>query len=379
MQPKPTSISPLFPRLLSSGFTSSPRSSISQSGSPPPDLLTSIKRSFGPWIAAQLANPRLEINGLAIEAPSYIIEDHINGGVSVINKQHHGLPIAGWWAATAASFLERFGNIENGGGWRAIGAARAALEKQESGTGKSVEEILAEVTVADRVVRVPGLPPHYEHEQMPQSFPQLLPFMVHVHKRWVSLEEHVNIVVFTSFYELERVTAEAATNALTKPLMPVFAGVAADLPPTTRPDLDLKSSDPVLSFMNRAYTDLGAHSVVYVTFGSNFFPAAESASHLKILIEEIGAHALRLVFSVKPERAKAAGLDEEYLEAITKSGIAIFPEWTQQLQVLEHLALHYFVSHGGWNSTAEAILRDVPMIFWPITASILVLLHECPK
>ncbi|KAG8701443.1 hypothetical protein FRC08_004077, partial [Ceratobasidium sp. 394] len=296
------------------------------------DILISIERSFGPWIATQLANPSLKVKGLVIEAPSYIIEDHTNGCIAAINKQHHGLPIASWWAATAASFLERFGNAENGGGWRLAGAVRAALENQEPGTEKLFQEILAEETITDRVVRVPGLPPHYEHEQIPQSIPKILPFIVHMFKRWVSVAEHVNIVVFTSFYELEPVTAEASANGLTKPLTPFFVGLAADLPPTVRPNLDFGTSDPVLSFMNRAYTDLGVHSVIYVAFGSTFFPAAESISHLKILVEEIAALGLRLVFSVKPERAKAAGLEDEYLEAIKKSGNAIFPEWTQQLR-----------------------------------------------
>ncbi|KAG9075272.1 hypothetical protein FRC06_010181 [Ceratobasidium sp. 370] len=130
--------------------------------------------------------------------------------------------------------------------------------------------------------------------------------------------------------------------------------------------LDPSTSDPVLGFMNRAYTDLGAHSVVYAAFGNYFFPPAQSASHLKILIEEVVAQGLRLVFSVKPENAKATGLDEEYLEKLTKSGNAIFPEWTKQLEVLEHPALHYFLTHGGWNSVTEATVRGVPMIFWPL-------------
>ncbi|KAG9083889.1 hypothetical protein FRC06_004324 [Ceratobasidium sp. 370] len=332
----------------------------------PLDLLTSVERSFGPWIATQIANPSLEINGLAVETPSYIIEDHINGGVAAINKQYHGLPIAAWWVSTAASFLGHYGNAKTGGGWRVAGVVRAVLDNQEPGTEKSLEEILVEETIADRVVHVPGLPPHYEHEQMPQSLPVILPFIFHMYTRWVSVGAHASIVMLTSFYELEPVAANAFANGLAKPLLPFCVGLAADLPPTARPNLDFETSDPVLSFMNRAYTDLGAHSVIYIAFGSHFFPIAQSASHLKILIEEIGAHGLRLVFSVKPEHAKAVGLDGEYLETITKSGNVIFPEWTQQLKVLEHPALHYFVSHGGWNSTTEAIVRGVPIIFWPM-------------
>ncbi|KAG8788409.1 hypothetical protein FRC12_014612 [Ceratobasidium sp. 428] len=349
----------------------------------PFDLLFSMERSFGPWIAEQLASPKLEIDGQTVERPSYIIDDHINGGVALMNKQHHKLPIASWWVATVASFIAHYGNAENGGGWRVIGAASAVLEQQDPGSKKSLEEIYSEELVADRVVRIPGLPPHYEHEQMTQFLPFFLPLMVMMYKRWASIQEHDGIIVFTSFYELEPVAADAAANALLKPVTPFYVGVAADISPSNTLSIDADTSDPVLSFMNRAYADLGAHSVIYVAFGSHFFPPAQSVGHLKILIEEVIAQGLRLVLSVKPEQAKSVGLDSEYLEAIAGTGNAIFPAWTQQLQVLEHPALHYFVTHGGWNSTTEAMVRGVPMIFWPMagdqpaTAMQMARQHDC--
>ncbi|KAG9122616.1 hypothetical protein FRC07_000939, partial [Ceratobasidium sp. 392] len=321
----------------------------------PFDILLSIERSFGPWIAGQVTNSTFEINGLLVAKPSYIIEDHINGGVAVMNKQHHGLPIATWWVATVASFIGHFGNAENGGGWRVIDAASAFMEKLEPGSEKSLEDIYAQELIADRVVHVPGLPPHYEHEQMAQMLPMLLPLVFKMRQRWALVEHQGDIVVFTSFYEFEPAAAEASAKALTKPITPFCVGIAADLPPSDTPDVDFETSDPVLSFMNGAYTELGAHSVVYIAFGSHFFPPAQSSSHMKILIEEIIARGLRLVLSVKPEHAKASGLGDGYIEEITKTGNAIFPEWTQQLQVLEHPALHYFVTHGGWNSTTEAM------------------------
>ncbi|KAG8700938.1 hypothetical protein FRC11_012552 [Ceratobasidium sp. 423] len=54
------------------------------------------------------------------------------------------------------------------------------------------------------------------------------------------------------------------------------------------------------------------------------------------------------------------------MDAHVRAGNAIFPGWTNQTAILEHPAIHYFLSHGGWNSSTEAIVRGVPMIFWPI-------------
>ncbi|KAG9091803.1 hypothetical protein FRC07_011785 [Ceratobasidium sp. 392] len=229
----------------------------------------------------------------------------------------------------------------------------------------SSEENLSQ-GVSNRVVCIPGLPPHYEHEQVTQLVADMLPLINVLRKRWEQMLDHTDTAVFTSVYEMEPVVAEACADAFPKPLKSFCVGLAADLPPPVTPHFDSDSSDPVLSFMNHAYTELGPHSVVYIAFGTVFFPPPESSRHLKILIEETLAHGLRIVFSVKPEYARTAGLDEEYLEKLTKSEQAMFPGWVKQLEVLEHPALHYFVSHGGWNSTTEAIVRGVPMIFWPV-------------
>jgi hypothetical protein len=137
--------------------------------------------------------------------------------------------------------------------------------------------------------------------------------------------------------------AEACANMFPRPLRPYCVGPVVDLPAaelsmnlSSCVGSDTPASDPVLRFLNRAYTDLGAQSVIYMAFGSLFFPSPESASHLLIVINEILAHGFRLVFSMSPDNANAVGLTGELVEKMTKSGSAIFPEWTKQLEVLEH-------------------------------------------
>ncbi|QRV77896.1 glycosyltransferase family 1 protein [Ceratobasidium sp. AG-Ba] len=334
----------------------------------PLDPLYGMERNFGPWVTGQITGASFEYKGRLVGAPSYIIEDHVCGGISVTSKESHNLPIIGWYVATSAAIIGYFGNAEHGEGSRLFEATCAAIEKRGPDSGKPFGEIFNQVLISDRVICAPGVSPHYEHEQIPQPQPAILPFLLHVHKRWVSMLKHINGMIYTSLYEMEPITAEASAIGLIKPIPSFCTGLAADLPGSVRPDYTDNESDPVISFMDHAYNDLGAHSVVYIAFGSHFFPAAESASHFKILIEEILSQNLRVVISVKRENAIAVGLSEDYLGRLTDSGGAIFPEWTKQLEVLEHPAIHYFVSHGGWNSTAEAIVRGVPMIFWPMAA-----------
>ncbi|QRV96238.1 glycosyltransferase family 1 protein [Ceratobasidium sp. AG-Ba] len=185
---------------------------------------------------------------------------------------------------------------------------------------------------------------------MPQGQPYALSQLAEVRARWMDTDGVVDIAIFASVFEMEPVAAVASANSLSKPIKTFCVGLAADLPSLDVPHLDMETRDHVLGFMNRAYNELGPHSVIYAAFGNYFFPGPQSASHLKILIEEI------------VPRTE----DKEYIRNLERSGNVIFPEWAHQLEVLEHPSIHYFLTHCGWSSVTEAIARGVPMICWPI-------------
>jgi hypothetical protein len=71
----------------------------------PMEIVLSMERSFGPWIAGQLAKSSSEISGQIVGPPTYIIEDHVNGGIALANKDFHRLPVASCWVTSVASFL----------------------------------------------------------------------------------------------------------------------------------------------------------------------------------------------------------------------------------------------------------------------------------
>ena len=100
--------------------------------------------------------------------------------------------------------------------------------------------------------------------------------------------------------------------------------------------IDLRSRSAVIDFLDRAYAECGPHSVIYVAFGTAFFPLPESIEHLTIIFDEILAKGFRLVFALSSAAAKTNGLSAEYLEKLVKGGQAIIPGWTNQTQVLEH-------------------------------------------
>ncbi|QRV81801.1 glycosyltransferase family 1 protein [Ceratobasidium sp. AG-Ba] len=325
----------------------------------PLDVVLALEKSFGPWILEQLSVPSFEAGGHVIAPPSHIIEDHINGGISLASKDEHKLPIISWWLTAAASMIAHFGNEEHGQGDRLFITIGELMAKQQPGSEKSIEEVFHHV-LSDRVLCVPGLPPFYEHEQIPQLLPMLLPFVVAVQPGWNKMRDQVDIVAISSTYEFEPVAAEACANAFTHPIKPYFVGPGVEFPSTAPTELD-----STIKFLDQAQSDLGPKSVIYMAFGTLFFPLPESARHLEIIIEEIISQGFRLIFALS---SAIAGMNERLKEKLTASGDAIFPTWVNQLRVLEHPAIHYFVSHGGWNSTTEAVVRGVPMIFWPFAA-----------
>ncbi|KAG9120127.1 hypothetical protein FRC07_004524, partial [Ceratobasidium sp. 392] len=163
----------------------------------PLDVVFSLEASFKLWIVEQLNVASFEVGEYVLAPPSYIIEDHINGGVAL----GHGLPIASWWAAPAASLIAHFGNPEHGHGGRLLDSVGAAVANQKPGAEKPIEEIFYEV-LSDRVVCIPGLPPFYEHEQITQLLPPILPFVTQLQSRWNNMRDQMEIALLSGTYEM---------------------------------------------------------------------------------------------------------------------------------------------------------------------------------
>ncbi|KAI4364975.1 hypothetical protein MLD38_021004 [Melastoma candidum] len=130
------------------------------------------------------------------------------------------------------------------------------------------------------------------------------------------------------------------------------------------------SDDEVVGWLDKQ----GQGSVVYVSFGSEVGPAAEEYPELALALEEskrpfIWVIQKKELHSQVPGRGPAppggeyfpVGLDDR----VGQRGLVIHG-WAPQLLILSHPSTGIFVSHCGWNSTVEAIVRGVPFLAWPI-------------
>ncbi|CAE6484746.1 unnamed protein product [Rhizoctonia solani] len=320
------------------------------------EIFTYFEKAFRLWMTSELQRPTIiQLGGRPIDQPSLIIEDLFAGSLAFSCKDVHNLPIVGWWLMSAASLL----SIQGGGEH----TKEASIFEKTIQAGALGEELLTEEgekhpqDASTQLVGIPGIPLFYQWEFATQELPLMQPLMEQILIRWKKTLKCVDTVACCTTYEFEPVTASSISNAFN--VTPFFLGPSVDLTSPHQPD----PSSPVTQFLDRAYTEQGAHSVIYAAFGTVFFPPPSSMSLLMAALDEIPKAGFKFIFALSSDRAQ---LDQSWMDAHIQAGNAIFPEWTNQTAVLEHPAIHYFLSHGGWNSSTEAIVRGIPMIFWPI-------------
>lgn len=120
-----------------------------------------------------------------------------------------------------------------------------------------------------------------------------------------------------------------------------------------------------------AWLDQQLHrSVMFVSFGSEVSPSAEEYPELANALEE-SRHPFIWVIQRKSGPGMGMGqIAVEYFPhgldtKVGKRGLIIHG-WSPQLLILSHPSIGGFLTHCGWNSTVEAIVRGIPLLAWPI-------------
>ncbi|KAF5192635.1 Udp-glycosyltransferase 73b3 [Thalictrum thalictroides] len=233
-------------------------------------------------------------------------------------------------------------------------------------------------------------PPPHHHSQLepmsgppPRSGPGRQP-------SWVSETESSIALLINTWDDLERPCVDYLRKEVKKPIFCVGPLLPEEFSKTvgsTVQDSVMRSKRDQSTYSEKEINEWldtkPRGSVIYVAFGSEVGPSKDELADLAVALDECNRPFIWVIQSgpnrhgPRPSRGphggptrppKSTNMDMDldgFVERVKGRGL-ILCGWAPQLLILSHSSTGGFISHGGWNSTLEAILRGVPLLTWPI-------------
>ncbi|KAE9403761.1 UDP-Glycosyltransferase/glycogen phosphorylase [Gymnopus androsaceus JB14] len=323
--------------------------------------------SFAPAFAALYSSGSLTCltSGKTIHgypAPTLAIIDPFSAYAFEAIREIAGknVSILAWFTSNAGSSLRLCGPAYLGG------VADPALETPE-GRAAMKRKIIAGEPIKSMY---PVLPPSYDYEWFPSSDCR----MAYVDKKnlaatleticQIYIREADGLVcVSANVFEPEAVAAAKEWfSSMKKPWYNV-GPLSIDGPKANAAGAELQGETFVVSFLNRIQSEFGPNSLLYMSFGTVFWPEAQD--RLWAVLDGLIVKRQPFLFSHPSPFQK---FPDEMKKKIADSGIAMEVDWAPQELILAHPVTGWFLTHGGWNSIQEAFMSRVPLIFWPFQA-----------
>ncbi|PIL25702.1 hypothetical protein GSI_11452 [Ganoderma sinense ZZ0214-1] len=269
-----------------------------------------------------------------------------------------------WEPSLVSSIFHLFGPEKLGG----KGNVRMVAEGEVHRTGRPYRDVVTEMYFhpAGDVVRAPAMPPMYDYEYWPQDFPMPDDAWTKIFPRVYETLEAVDGILLATpdSYEHEAVAVmkewfmETSRPAyVCGPLLPSASKLVAEMYEMEESD----SSEEVKWFLDAALARFGPHSLLYISFGSLFWPVTNPDT-LWAVLDVVMERDIPFILSHGSSRA----VIPDYVKAKVKAyGRGLLTAWTPQQLILDHQATGAFLNHGGHNSVMEAICAGVPQIVWP--------------
>ncbi|KAI0630403.1 UDP-Glycosyltransferase/glycogen phosphorylase [Trametes polyzona] len=279
-----------------------------------------------------------------------------------IRKEAPGVKIHTWYPSAAYSGFYLFGPESLGGRGNLLPKA----EEEAAKTGAPFDVVAAQVfsKIEEKVVRVPGLPPMYDYEYNPQFLPLPPPLVGNSFIKAHELLLKTDGVLAMSPEDLEPKESVDAFRQWLGGLGKKVYFTGPLIPDGRKADIEEERVSPlgqqIHTFLDRQLQEKGEHSVLYISFGSMFFPLNPEvfAAFLEVVMEK------NIPFIVS-HPSPFAVFPDELKKKVEEYGNGLFSPWSPQQTLLHHPATGWFVSHAGFNSTLEAIHAGVPLICWP--------------
>ncbi|PIA41458.1 hypothetical protein AQUCO_02200107v1 [Aquilegia coerulea] len=235
-------------------------------------------------------------------------------------------------------------------------------------------------SLTDMTHWAPPPPYHYQSEPAPplRPGPGCPP-------SWVSEMEGSVALMINTCDDLERPFVDYLRKEVKKPIFCVGPLLPEEFSRTvvsTVQDSDMRSkrdqsnNNFTEEEINQWLDSKPRGSVIYISFGSEVGPTANELADLAIALDVCNRPFIWVIRpgpnlhgsrpGLRPHINTNFDLDlDGFVERVKGRGL-ILREWAPQLLILSHSSTGGFISHGGWNSTLEAILSGVPLLTWPI-------------
>ncbi|KAG8921227.1 hypothetical protein FRC03_000375 [Tulasnella sp. 419] len=309
-------------------------------------------------------------NFQGVPPPTLVIDDLFNAPAGyVVKKITPNVKMVQWFVSSATHFIRRNGPARIGGqaSWEEDVKAIVAADPS-----KDFMEVAASLYLSRKgdVVKIPGLPELYDYELDPQDFP--LPPIAPMLMGGTRIANNVaDGSIITCLPGFEPEASSAIRSWYEDELGQRAFMVGHQLPrsyyspSSTDISTNVASSDPVISFLNKIHSSHGSKSLVYISFGTVWYPAGYP-NHITALLSSLIETSTPFLFARAP--IMFAPIPKEIEEQAISSGLGYFADWAPQAAVLSHPVLQAFVTHGGANSVFESLTKGVVNIFWPFHA-----------
>ncbi|KAJ7450898.1 hypothetical protein FB451DRAFT_1410211 [Mycena latifolia] len=241
--------------------------------------------------------------------------------------------------------------------------------------GRSMEDILEQVHLAwngsdklsGTIIKAPGVPDMYDYERITHATGPvrgIVPILVSAQK-FAKVADGILVPTSTC---LEPVGVQHCREFHQKRGQELFTvGVQThELCWSDAPSAG-PTNEVVRSFLDNATAQSGPKSVLYISFGSVWFPVA-TPQLIEALVDTLLALETPFPF-VFALGGRMASLPDELIERVNSSGRGLICKfWVEQRAILQHAAVGWFLTHGGWNSISESLCQGVPLIVWPTNA-----------
>ncbi|KAG6812453.1 hypothetical protein H0H92_002821 [Tricholoma furcatifolium] len=217
------------------------------------------------------------------------------------------VPIIAWVVTGIPAFLRNFGPESIGG----IGDKTQEIQAEAARSGRNVWEIGQEVygQCIGSIVNVPGVPPMYDHELHPQKVSSAM------------------LVASHEAYGKE--TMDALKEWYSDQGKPVYlVGPTLYDPPKSS---GATSNLEVASYLDKILEQRGRTSVVYISFGTVYWPTVPE--YLDEIIEALLEKDFPFILTLSGPHAR---LEPDLKEKIEASGQNFICQWAPQEFILDH-------------------------------------------